>query len=156
MTGRALALAAVALSTLAGAAGVAGLAARRTAPEAAPPLDVVTLDGRRASLASLRGRPVVVEFFAPWCPECRRDVPKLNDLASRGTAVLAVAGEGTREDVLAFARETGARYPIALGDPDTAARYGVSTYPTRFLVGPDGELVGRDVDFPRILREVRP
>jgi len=154
MTGRALVLAAVALSALAGSAGVAAFRSRDPVPEAAPAVDVVTMDGRRVSLADLRGRPVVVEFFAPWCPECRRDVPRLNDLAARGVNVLAVAGEGGPADIDAFIRETRARYLVAPGDPDLVARYGVVTYPTRFLVGPGGELVARETDFARIVREV--
>lgn len=154
MRRRTLLAGAIALLTLATTAGAAALSTRRAAPPCAPPLDVEALDGRRISLADLRGRPVVVEFFGAWCPECRRDVPFLNQLAARGVTVLAVCGEARREDAEQFVRETGARYPVALADAATVGRYGVTTVPTRFLVGPDGELLARDADLARIAREV--
>jgi cytochrome c biogenesis protein CcmG, thiol:disulfide interchange protein DsbE len=105
-----------------------------------------TLDGRQLSLTELRGKVVVVNFWASWCLECRPEMPVLQglhrELAPRG---LAVIGINAREDKLAvgrYAKELGLTFPLLL-DPSGLinANYGVVGLPATFVVGRDGRAV---------------
>ena len=132
---------------------------REPARGPAPELALTRADGSRISLESLRGRPVLIEFFAVWCPECRRDVTRLEDLSRRlagKVEVVAVALEGEPAAVEAAVREAGGRYRVGVADRSTGAAYGVTRFPTRFLVDGDGRIVARDVDFGKVIGELDP
>ena len=105
-----------------------------------------TLDARQLSLAELRGKVVLLNFWASWCLECRPEMPVLERLhrefARRG---LAVVGVNAREDPPAvgrYARELGLTFPLVL-DPDGKinTQYGVIGLPTTFVVARDGQAV---------------
>ena len=111
-----------------------------------PPFGSATLDGRPLALTDLRGRVVILNFWASWCLECRAEMPRLERLhrayAARG---LAIVGVNAREDARAVRRhaeELGLTFPLVL-DPDGRinALYGVIGLPTSFVVGRDGRAV---------------
>lgn len=115
-----------------------------------------TVDARHLSLADLRGKVVLINFWASWCLECRPEMPVLDglhrDLASRG---LAIVGINAREDARAirrFADELHLTFPLML---DSAGKindlYGVIGLPTTFVVGRDGRAVAFGVG-PRAWR----
>ena len=112
----------------------------------APHFSGRTLDARQLTVTDLRGKVIVLNFWASWCAECRPEMPVLERLhrefAPRG---LAVIGINTREDgatVLSYAKELGLTFPIVL-DPDGKinATYGVIGLPTTFVVDRDGRAV---------------
>jgi cytochrome c biogenesis protein CcmG/thiol:disulfide interchange protein DsbE len=102
-----------------------------------------TLDARPLSLAELRGKVVLVNFWASWCLECRPEMPVLERLHREFTPRgLAVVGVNAREDASAvgrYARELGLTFPLVL-DPDGKinTQYGVIGLPTTFVVARDG------------------
>lgn len=105
-----------------------------------------TVDARQLSLGDLRGKVVLINFWASWCAECRPEMPVLQslhrELVSRG---LAIVGINAREDsraVARYAEELGLTFPLVL-DPagKINARYGVIGLPTTFLVARDGRAV---------------
>jgi thiol-disulfide isomerase/thioredoxin len=111
-----------------------------------PPFGSSTLDGRPLALTDLRGKVVILNFWASWCLECRAEMPRLEHLHraydARG---LAIVGVNAREDARAarrHAEELGLTFPIVL-DPDGRinALYGVIGLPTTFVVGRDGRAV---------------
>lgn len=118
--------------------------------KAAPAFALQTLDGGTISLASLKGRPVVLNFWASWCIPCRDEAPILRDLSEKQTANgLAVVGvvfsDKNLKAVRAFTQEYALAYPSLL-DPNlnTSIAYGVSGVPETFFIDKDGMVRGYD------------
>lgn len=105
-----------------------------------------TLDSRPLSVMELRGKVVLVNFWASWCLECRPEMPVLERLhrefGPRGLAIVGINAREEPEAVHRYARELGLTFPLVL-DPDGAINksYGVIGLPTTFLVGRDGRAV---------------
>lgn len=105
-----------------------------------------TPDARQLSLTELRGKVVVVNFWASWCSECRPEMPALQRLhrefASRGLAIIGINAREGPEIIRRYARELGLTFPLIL-DPDGKinALYGVVGLPATFVVGRDGRAV---------------
>lgn len=112
----------------------------------APSFTLVDLDGRTRSLESFRGRPVLVNFWATWCPPCRMELPELQATWSAHQGCLDVVGvaesSGGADDLRAFVREHGIGYPILLDDGSAGRAYGAATIPRSVLIGADGRIVG--------------
>lgn len=112
-----------------------------------PAFDADTLDARRLALSGLRGKVVVVNFWASWCLECRPEMPVLErlhrELTGRGLAVIGVNARESRAAIARYARELALTFPLVV-DPDGAInmRYGVIGLPTTFLIARDGRAVG--------------
>jgi cytochrome c biogenesis protein CcmG/thiol:disulfide interchange protein DsbE len=117
----------------------------------APSLAGSTLTGGRFSLGEDRGKYVVVNFFASWCPACQVEEPQLVQFAAeqrRGThvAVLGVLFSDSASNAVSFFRSNGATWP-AITDPQgqIAITYGVTNPPESFLVAPDGMVLAKIV-----------
>ena len=116
----------------------------------APALRLQGLDGGTVDLAALRGRPVVVNFWATWCPPCVREFPLLRKAAAAHRADhLAVVGVLSRDNPAAardFTRAHGATWPVAL-DPSgqTAATWGAFGLPHTWFIHPDGTLASHQL-----------
>lgn len=101
------------------------------------------------TLETLRGRPVVVEFWATWCPPCVKSVPHLVDLheehADDGLAILGIhaqRGASEREAIESFVERNAMAYPVGLDLDGAAMRaYGVRGIPRAFVYDRAGELV---------------
>jgi thiol-disulfide isomerase/thioredoxin len=115
----------------------------RTAP---PHFSGSTVDARRLSMEDLRGKVVLVNFWASWCTECRPEMPVLErlhrELAPKGLALVGVNAREQRTAILRYASELGLTFPLVL-DPDGKinAAYGVVGLPTTFVVARDGRVV---------------
>jgi peroxiredoxin len=112
----------------------------------APSFALPDLDGRTRSLESFRGRPVLVNFWATWCPPCRAELPELQQTWRAHQSCLAVVGvtedSASAEAVRAFAREMGLDYPILLDDGSAGRAYGVTTIPRSVLIDAEGRVMG--------------
>jgi thiol-disulfide isomerase/thioredoxin len=107
---------------------------------------VRTLDGTSLSSEELRGRVVVVNFWATWCPPCRLEVPSLQKLweERRGEGLVVVGlsrDQGGRGVVEAFLDERGVTYPVALADRDLVDAFGGTPgLPTTLLLDREGRV----------------
>lgn len=121
----------------------------------APDFELKTLDGARIRLQDLRGKPVLLSFFASWCGPCRRELPSVvklhEEFKEQGLQVFGVNDEG-KGTARHFADKAGLTFPILDDSNAKAARlYRVRSIPTAFLIDKDGKVVrflngGRDYE----------
>jgi len=108
----------------------------------APDFTLQDLSGRSVRLSDLRGKVVLIEFWATWCPPCRASVPVIERLhktfAGQGLVVLGISIDEQWDAVRSFAREKGISYAVLKGNDEVSAQYMVRLVPTMFLVGKDG------------------
>jgi thiol-disulfide isomerase/thioredoxin len=131
-------------------------------PAAGPPAPDVTLkdlDGKDVSIAQLKGKIVLVNFWATWCDPCRVEIPWLIEMqqrySARGFTVLGVAMDEEGKSVVApfvekerFEVNGGEKslmnYPIVIGNDAAADKFGgLLGYPTSVLIGRDGKIIKR-------------
>jgi thiol-disulfide isomerase/thioredoxin len=116
-----------------------------------PPFLVNDVEGRVLSSAQWRGRVVIVNFWATWCPPCREEIPEMIDLAKRFGGRLQIVGvseddDAALEEVREFARNEKINYPIVMGGSEISREYGgVPALPTSFLIDTNGHVVQKHV-----------
>ena len=134
--------------------------------DAAPAFGLPRLsDGSMIALEDLRGRVVLVNFWATWCKPCEDEMPAMEnlyrELSSHGFELLAISVDDSAETVEAFREKLGISFPILL-DPDQVAarRYQTTGFPESVLVDSEGIIVERYVgprewDHPDYVRRVQ-
>ena len=121
--------------------------------QVAPDFEVTTLDGARLSLSRLRGKVVLLSFFATWCPPCQKELPILeksvwSELKSDKFLMLAVAREQTESEVRTFQQQQGFTFEMAT-DPNRQAyaKYAAKGIPRVYLIAPDGTIAFQSLDY---------
>jgi len=123
-------------------------------PVAAPDFSLDRLDRPgRLTLRSLRGKTVVLNFWASWCVPCKQEAPLLGAAAKRyrdaGVVVVGVDAQDFRSDARRFIRHYGLTYPVVRDSGGTTVgRYGVDGFPETWFVDAGGRLVGEHVKGP--------
>jgi peroxiredoxin len=138
----ALVIAAVVIAELASGGGT------KQVGRAAPPLPTKALRPPGTSLAKLRGKPALVDFFASWCDPCAEEAPTLRALSESLGAkatVVAVDWDDAGGPARAFVRKHGWTFPVLADTSGSVGEsYGVTTgLPTSFVLDPEGRIVAR-------------
>lgn len=139
---------------------LAGLALTLTQKPAAPQISISTLDGKQIALESLRGKVVLVNFWATSCPGCVKEMPQLVETwrkyHQRGLEVVAVAmSYDPPEYVRNYTRQQALPFTVAL-DADGKAAHAfnqVKLTPTTFIIGKDGHILQQtlgELDFGKL------
>lgn len=115
----------------------------------APDFSLQTLDGKTLKLSDLRGKAVVLNFWATWCSPCKAEMPWFVDFqkeyGSQGLQIVGVAmDDSAKEEIAKFAKDMSVNYPIVLGKESLADQYGgVEFLPTTFYIDRSGNIQNR-------------
>ena len=116
----------------------------------APDFTLKTLDGKSLKLSDLRGKAVLLNFWATWCAPCKIETPWIVDLqnqyAAQGLQVVGVSmdDESDTDGIKKFVQEMHMTYPILRGTEDVGSAYGgLEFLPTTYFIGRDGNVTGR-------------
>lgn len=116
---------------------------------AAPSVSGVDETGKQVSLASKKGTVTVLNLYANWCPPCRKEIPEFSAYYSQikdrdDVELIGVVFEsGKPKKAIAESRRLGADYPVVVGTQEASLAYGLHTYPTTVVIGPDGFIRAR-------------
>lgn len=126
------------------------------AADTVPAPDFTLLDqyGNSHTLSDYKGKTVFLNFWATWCPPCRAEMPEIQEIYeeygenSSDVIILGIASpetgrEGSAEEIAAFLSENEYTYPVVMDtDGIMAYYYGISAYPTTFMIDKDGNVFG--------------
>lgn len=113
----------------------------------APDFTLPTTDGKMLKLSNYRGKVVIIDFWATWCPPCRKGIPDLIDIkkryGSKGVEIIGISVDtDTKDDVIPFMKEKGINYPIVYGNQNVYMQYGgIRAIPTTFVIDKEGKIV---------------
>ncbi len=119
--------------------------------EKAPPFSLKSVDGKTIKLTDYKGKIVILDFWATWCPPCRRGIPDLISIQKEYKKKVVVIGisldrDKTIKDVPGFMKEYGVNYPVVYGDDKIVVDYGgIRSIPTSFVVDQKGNIVDMHV-----------
>jgi thiol-disulfide isomerase/thioredoxin len=116
-------------------------------PEPAPGMVIHDLSGKITTMEDLKGKVVLVNFWATWCPPCRVEIPELIKLQNQHRDRLQVIGISRDEEpevVREFVKSAGINYPVIMATPELVDAYGgVPALPTTFVIDTEGRVVQR-------------
>ncbi len=117
------------------------------AGDTAPDFTVELFDGSQVTLSSLRGKVVLLNFWATWCPPCRQELTRVQEeiidrFAGKPFVFLPVSRGEKRETVASFREKTGYTFPMGLDSARTVYdRYASNYIPRNFLIDKEGKVV---------------
>ena len=123
----------------------------KVAGDKAPDFALKSVDGKTIKLSDYKGKVVIIDFWATWCPPCRKGIPDLISLQKDFKNDVVVIGisldaEKTIKDVPGFVKNYGINYPIVYGDEKVVTAYGgIEGIPTAFVIDKKGNIVDKHV-----------
>lgn len=132
---------------------------------AAPDFDLKDPDDRPQRLDDYRGKPIILNFWATWCPPCREEMPSMQRaheaVSGDGIALVAINVGEDADTIQQFLANYPVDFPLPMDlDSRVVQSYPVKGLPTTFVIDPDGRLAyvatgGREWDDPKLLDQVR-
>ena len=114
-------------------------------PAVLPDVSLPQLGGQTLRSQDIKGKIVVLDFWATWCENCVSEIPEFNKLekeySSRGVKVIGLAVQsGWASDIQKFAKQYNMRYTVLVGNDDTVSDFGVISFPNTYVIGPGWKL----------------
>jgi len=110
-----------------------------------PDFTLKTIDGREVSLKDYRGKVVLINFWATWCPPCRNEMPLFvrvyKSYRDKGFEILAISTDSSLDPVKKFVKEFRINFPVLYDDKNVVSLYGIQGLPTSFLIDREGKVV---------------
>lgn len=117
----------------------------------APDFAMNTLRGQRVTLAEQKGKVVLLDFWATWCPPCQASIPHLNALSEKykdkGLVVIGASFDKDAVDLDAFVRKNKMGYIVAQANEEASKAYNVSSIPRIFVIDREGNIKGDFLGF---------
>lgn len=113
----------------------------------APDFTLKTPEGRDVKLSSYKGKVVIIDFWATWCPPCRKGIPDLVELkkkyGKKGFEVIGISVDrDTKNEVVPFIKNYGINYPVVFYNDNVVRDYGgIQSIPTSFVIDKQGKVV---------------
>ena len=112
----------------------------------APNFILTSSKGKKIKLSDYKGKVVIVDFWATWCPPCRRGIPDLIEIQKEFGKHVVVIGismdTDTKRDVVPFIQQMGINYPVAYATPEVVQSYGgVESIPSSFVIDKKGNII---------------
>ena len=124
----------------------------------APNFEVTILSGKKTKLSDFTGKFVFLDFWGSWCGPCRGEIPNIKKLDKTipkdKLQVLGLAKDDLKslED---YIKKENITYPNALADEELISTYGITGYPTTFLIGPDGKIAAKELRGEKLVELVQ-
>jgi peroxiredoxin len=134
------------------------LSQRLKAGVKAPEFKIETLKGKHIKLSDFRGKFVFLDFWGSWCGPCRREIPnikKLNETISKDKLQILGLAKDKITDLTKYINENDITYPNAWADDEFLSKYGITAFPTTFLIAPDGKIVAKNLRGEKLVELVR-
>lgn len=119
----------------------------------APDFVLNSVDGKTVKLSDYRGKVIILDFWATWCPPCRAEIPHFialqNEYAKEGLQIIGISmdRDGTKA-VAPFYKRMAMNYPVLLSDGKVELKYGgIRAIPTTFIIDKNGKIAKRYVGF---------
>jgi cytochrome c biogenesis protein CcmG/thiol:disulfide interchange protein DsbE len=114
----------------------------------APAFTLTDLNGQKLDSSTLKGKVVLIDFWATWCAPCRKEIPRFVELqkqyGDQGLQIVGISMDDSAGPVRDFNQEFKLNYPVVMGDETTADAYGgVLGLPVNILVGRDGHIYAK-------------
>lgn len=118
----------------------------------APDWTLKDINGKDVNLSDFRGKVVILDFWATWCPPCRREIPGFIELQQQyeksGLVVVGISFDKAVGTVKSFAQKLEINYPLVMGKMELAKAYGgITSIPTTFILDRTGKIVKSFVGF---------
>ena len=123
----------------------------RSVPATAADLNLRDLNGNMVNLSDFKGKVIILDFFATWCPPCKKEIPDFIELqreyGDKGFTMIGIS-LSRMSDMQRFAQDFGINYPVLIDDGYAAAVYGpIRSIPTTFIIDQNFKVVKKYIGF---------